>query len=227
MTNKKRTLLNTPRPFGTVRVRALAILHGPADITLQQSSAEGFYGWPLLNLEAQEGRKDRIESRIVYANLFDEEQATAVLRSVFWDGEAARTVYRQREQPFRLSLPARFVLVSVQQAREWLSQFDNASTVINDAIGEEDTVIIRRLRIERDYKSTVFEKVWQAQDKSHETLNQRWDQVWSYMTESLQTGPLISDADEDFWLARPWGRYDMKGWQPEQLAAASSNGLSR
>lgn len=224
MTSQKRALSNkTKLSYGLERVRAGGTLRGPANITLQQSSEKGFYGWPLLSLEAQEGRTDRIESRIIYANLFNEEQATAVLRSVYWDGEIARKAYRQKEQPFQLYLPARFVQMPTQQVREWLSQFDGASTIVNDAIGEDDTIIIRRLRIERDYKASVFEKIWQVQDESHAALNQRWNQVWQHMTESLskvESAIRISDVDEDFWLGRPWVRYDMEKWQPNQLAIA-------
>jgi len=216
----RKHMLAPPPQYGTVRVRAQAVLHGPANITVRQLCGEGFYGWPVLTLEAQASQADKVESRIVYANPFNEGQHVAVLRSVYWDGEAARKAYREQGQRLKLSMPARFVQIPADQVREWVSQFDGVGIVINDAVGESGTVDIRRLRIERDYKSSVFEKIWQMQDADHALLNRRWGHVWQHMTDALESKPLIPDPDEDFWLGRPWFVYDMQGYQPGQLAIA-------
>lgn len=90
----------------------------------------------------------------MYANLFDRTQEIAVVRAVYWDGEAMRKSLREqkdKKQAFRLKMAARSVQISHSRLEEWLTHLQGASVNVDDFCGDDRTVGIGRLRIERDY----------------------------------------------------------------------------
>jgi hypothetical protein len=202
-------------PFAAIRVEACAIWRGPKNIEVSDSEGVSFYGWPTLSLEVTTGQTDRVESRTMYANLFDDLQHFAILRAVNWDGRLIKKTVVEQGENFKLMLPARFVKIPVEWARTWLSEFDGMNVAINEVLSDDNTVDIRRLRIEQDYKTCVFEKIWQTHNSSYAPLNQKWDGVWRQMTGALTNEPLVTDFDEDFWFVNPEIVYDLQTYQPD------------
>ena len=202
--------------IATIRTEARAIWQGPIGIHMEYPDGELFYGWRTLSLEIRPQRADRLESRSVYANLFSEEQRFAVLRAAYWDGEAARKAIREGIK-FKGAMPARFIQLPVEQLRGWLSEFNEVSVRVNEINEDDNVTAIRRLRIERNYASCIFEKVWQMQDANHVSLNLKWDRVWSEMTDVLSKSENISDLREDFWFVKPTVRYNLDAYDPTLL----------
>jgi hypothetical protein len=203
--------------FSNVRIQAEAIWRGPKNLVIRDPASEPFYGWPHLCLEAKMSGTDRVEARSIYANLFDVSQPFAILRAVYWDGVSTRTAFRKSIKSFTLKLPARFVKIPIRKLKIWLSEFDGVNVALSGIDESNDDVeIIRRLRIEYDYMSCVFEKVWQIQDKNHSILNQKWQKLWTQTTKALVIEPLVTNFDEDFWFVLPKVKYDYKTYKPEQ-----------
>jgi len=204
--------------FGNVRLQASAIWRGPYNIVIEGSRGRYFYGWPILSLEARAYKTDRIESRSVYASLSRKSQRIVVLRAVTWDGKATReTIRRQGENlQFDLVMPAKYVGLPVKHLKAWLSQFDDVTVLANETCEDDDDLtIIRRLRIDKNYATCTFEKVWQSQAPRNTLLNQKWEYVWEQMTKALTTKPPITNFDEEFWFVNPEVKYDFEAYQPE------------
>lgn len=208
-------------PYGAVRVQASLIYGGPRNITVRDLGGEPFYGWATLSLGIRPGRADRLEARAVYANPHDTSQQVAVLRAVAWDGVAARNAVWRRDQEYRLTMPARFVQVPVEQVRTWLGDFEGISVALAPARDGGPGVPIRRLRIEWDYLAGIFERVWQVEDSHYASLNRRWNSVWAQMTTALEAASVITNLDEDFWeldIATTRDVYDYQAYAPRQFA---------
>jgi hypothetical protein len=217
------SMLSTPlSPGGHVGRQANIILQGPKSM-IWDPEIEGeppFWGWPVLSLETITATLPaRIESRSVYANLTDDTQPFAVLRAVYWNWDIAKKMIeeQQKEDIIRPTIPARFVKLQMIQLGEWLSVFNNISVTIDGSCVDDDEVPIRKLRIEQDYTSCIFEKVWQTQDVNHNPLNQKWDQVWQQMTEALKNGSHIFRLKEDYRLLKFEFNYDFEVYQPDQF----------
>jgi hypothetical protein len=207
-------LTDKPSIFSTIRVQAITILQGPRGI----ESSEGedkFYGWPILSLERSiSAPTDYIELRSVYANPYDTTQQIAILRAVSWNGESVRKLVRKQGHEFKLVIPVRFIKLPIEELKSWLSEFDGTRLTINiDYPG--NIANIKKLRIEQDYTSCIFEKVWQVQPVSRSKLDQSWNRVWIQMTEKLIGEPPVNDLDEDFWFKNADVMYDFQGYQPD------------
>lgn len=200
--------------FGSIRVRALAIWNGPHNIETS-FGANRFWGWRTLSLEVRSVGTDQVESRSVYADLLDEQQRFAIIRSVYWDGDAIRkAIYGG--QKVNLVLPARFVTISVELLSAWLAAFKDLTMQVFPAYEKNDKADIRKLRIELDYVSCIVEKVWATQDPSHSLLNEQWNLIWNQMTEALMHEPMLEQFDEDFWFSHPEVHYDFESYSSQR-----------
>ncbi len=214
---KKKSTKPTASPqtsFGTIRVNARAIWRGPLNLVVRNLNGEKFYGWPTLLLEIKLPQRDYVESRAVYANLYDKSQKSAILRAVAWDGATVRRTLREHPRDFRLALPARFVAIPVRRLAKWLDEFENLTIQVSHFESDELTNI-KRLRIERDYTSQIFEKVWQTRNPEHNFLNASWGHVWMQMTKVLASAASVNVPDEDFWFVNPEIRYDLENYQSD------------
>ena len=212
MTNIART--SPASAYGALRSQTSAILTGPKSLTLDK----GFYGWPCLTLQIQAGWEDRVESRIVYANLANQEQEIAILRAVFWDGEANKKAIRQGQPISTPTLAARFVVIQTSKLNEWLSSFADISVKAFDNFEteEDDRADIKKLKIVIDYKSSIFERVWQTSKDIYTNLNEPYAAVWSEMTDLLlQEKPYDGTINEDFWIGNPPVEYDFDAYNPD------------
>lgn len=183
-----------------MRGSALRFWEGAPSIDVRQQDGDLFYGWRALSLAGRYNWPLRIESRIVYANLFDPVQSIAVLRAVSWDYGIAHQAISELRESAPLVVPVRFVEVPVPHVREWLAKFKDLTVTAEQTEVHDETVPIRRLRIEWEYTSCVLEKIWQEQGPQHEPLLTAWSQVWEAMGNSLRTSPQleIPMIDEDF-----------------------------
>jgi hypothetical protein len=142
---------------------------------------------------------------------------------VQWDGETTKkTIKEDNSKNFELIMSARFILIPVKKLKDWLLEFDNLNILITESSGDKKAKI-RKLRIEANYNSSVFEKIWQAEDKNHQILNQKWDNVWLLMSEALSIEPVFSNFNEDFWLFNPIFRYNFQNYQPDKLLSLLHN----
>lgn len=213
------TSVMPPPPFAIARTQAEFIWEGPKDIVLDGATDEDrFYGWPVLSLEFRAGQVDQLEARSVYANPLDETQVFAILRAVYWDGIATRKALHRQGRTFELTLPARFVRIPLEHLHSWLSAFKGINVRLDALPGRDAHIPVRRLRIELNDKICAIEKVWQAADPEHTLLNQEWNQVWAAMTEALQSAPIVTTCDEDFWVYQPDVIYDLQMYEPARFS---------
>jgi hypothetical protein len=204
--------------FGHIGMQAQVILHGPKDITWDDGEKGGppFYGWSILSLRITNANlPSQFESRSVYANLYDKSQQFGVLRATSWDWKGTREAFREQGANFKLIMPARFVKLPIEQLNKWLLAFKDLKTTVDERCPVNSEVPIRGLRIERDYKACLFEKVWQNQSVKYAKLNEKWNQIWHQMTEALEVGPFIDHLNEDFWLNQLEVKYDFQAYQPK------------
>lgn len=200
--------------YGSVRAQASAIYTGPKSVEAVLND-QRFWGWPILSLEVRAAQIDSIESRSVYANLVNESQHVAILRAVYWDGQSAKkAIYDGR--PFTMVLPARFVIMPLKRLDLWLAEFADIVVSVSTKSEKDETVDIRKLRIELDYIASIFEKVWQVRDSAHAVLNKKWSGVWDQMTEQLKNGPALSDLSENFRFVIPEVRYEFNTFHPDR-----------
>jgi hypothetical protein len=209
--------------FSKVRLHAAAAYNGPHSITIRAKD-RSFYGWPTLVLELRSAKADRVESRTIYANLFDHTQEFAILRATFWDGVSSRKNFKEypefREHPekFPVVLPARFVKISTRRLRSWLFEINGMSVKVSGVNAIDSKVdVVRKIRVEQDYVACVFEKVWQAEDRNHAILNNKWRKIWTGFSRALKTAPIIDKFTENFGLAVPVFWYDFDNFQPDLL----------
>lgn len=214
MNGSKRQVPRTLQLYGDFRVQAQAIWNGPVDIESRSGDGEPFYGWRTLHLEARSAESDQLETRIVYANLLDISQHYVIMRAVHWNGGRIKASIKQTGSTPPLILPARFVKLPAEQLRSWLSEFDGLEVTIRTALPISQLGAIKRLRIEMDYKTCVFEEIWQTKNDHHILLDQKWAAVWEHMTEILQERSGILSYDEDFRFVQPEFIYDLEAYSP-------------
>lgn len=198
-------------------MQAQVILRGPENITWHSELKDepSFYGWPVLSFETVTATLPaQVESRSIYAHLYDKTQPFAILRAVFLDWKSTREAFREQGENFQLTLPARFIKLPIDRLNTWLSSFSNLKTSIDELCPYDSEVPIRKLRIERDYTACIFEKVWQNEDEDHAILNEKWDQVWEQMTETLAIEATMDYLREDFWLNQVEARYNYQAYKP-------------
>lgn len=183
-----------------MRSLAIRLWEGAPSIEVRQQEGDRFFGWSVLALAGRLNWPLRLESRIVYANLFDSEQHIAILRAVSWDYAVAHQAISELRDDAPLLVPVRFVHVPLAHVREWLAPFKDLTLTAEQTEVQDTTLPIRRLRIEWEYTSCVLEKIWQQQGPQHEALLTAWSQVWIAMGNALRTSPQveISTVDEDF-----------------------------
>lgn len=203
-----------------MRKNAFRSWEGPHSIEVRQPELDLFYGWSVLTLAGRYDWPFRIESRIVYANLFDTEQPIAVLRAVSWDYGIAHQAISELRESAPLAVPVRFVEVPLPHVREWLTKFKDLTVTAEQTEVHDETLPIRRLRIEWEYTSCVLEKIWKEQGPQHEPLLTAWSQVWVAMGNALRTSPQleISMIDEDFSAVHPdRSAYAPRDYDPDWL----------
>ncbi len=199
---------------------ALHLWEGARSIEMRQPGGDRFYGWSVLTLAGRFNWPLRIESRIVYANLFDPEQPIAVLRAVSWDYGIAHQAICELRENAPLAVPVRFVEVPVAHVREWLTLFKDLTVTAEQTIVDDATLPIRRLRIEWEYTSCILEKIWQEQGPQHQALLTAWSEVWAAMGHTLRTSPQLdmSMVDEDFSAVQPdRSAYVPRDYDPDWL----------
>jgi hypothetical protein len=202
-------------PYSRIRVRAYTTWRGPRDIVAQNINGETFYGWPVLSLEASSGQGDSIESRSVYANPYDSSQRSAILRAVIWNGARAKLLVRGTQEEPDWALPARFVIISRRQLMTWLSVFEGSSVHITSKPYDDFHAGIKRLRIEYNYQSQVFEVIWRRGSEQCRDIENRWTNIWRRMTLSLKRNVQTSELDEDYWVNANNLQYDFASYQPD------------
>lgn len=203
-----------------LREQALRLWEGAPSIALDDLDGEPFYGWNVLSLAARFDYPFRLESRIAYANLFDEEQPGAIVRAVTWDSRVTHRAISELRQHAPLVVPARFVRVPVESVREWLAVFKDLTITMEQTLVEDTTVPIRRVRLEWEYTSCVWEKIWQDPGPQHATLVAAWTAAWERMGDALRTHPQLEAAtiNEDFDVTMPdRSVYDASGYDPAWL----------
>ncbi|HEU5376802.1 MAG TPA: hypothetical protein VFV38_15305, partial [Ktedonobacteraceae bacterium] len=78
-----------------------------------------------------------------------------------------------------------------------------------------DGLPICSLRIETDYVSNAFERVWQVLPGEQSELLRAWREVWHEMGDVLQGAPSLTDIEESFPSVE--GRpevYDLQAYEP-------------
>lgn len=219
MTSSVRFPTSPKASFGKVRVRAQAVWRGPNFIYWKPVDDDTtYYGWPVLALEANRASTDHVESRQVYANIYSDYQAYALLRAVYWNGEAARKcIHATRAEDFQLVMPAAFVLLPARQLEVWISRLSGLRVSLSS--GEDDfSVDIRNLCVQLNYEVGIFEKAWMTKDQHHVELNQLWDEIWTEMTEILTKEPAFTRFQETFWLRDIEFEYDFQSYEAGGLS---------
>lgn len=218
MNGSNRRQLHRPI-YGDIRVQAQAVWRGPEDIVIKDLAGTYFYGWSTLSLETKHATQDVLEARTVYANLFNGDQPEAVLRAVFWDGELMKRSILSHNQPSELVLPNRFVRIPIKRLQDWLAEFSSLSVPIDEVPRDDSTGSIRRLKIQREIITSMFEKIWQVHPITHASLEDAWDRVWTQMTEELGIAPTVpnEEVDEDFRFVTPIFTYDPANYRPNLL----------
>lgn len=207
--------------YGEMRDQAFPIWKGPGSLQAPALDGTSFYGWSVLSLAARFDYPVLLESRIVYAHLFDSEQQSAVLRAVAWDDRAAHRAILDQGQAAPLNMPVRFVRLPLSLLQHWLAAFKDLAITANQAVVEDTAVPIRRLRIEWEYTSCAIEKVWKGEAPEHAELLKVWTHVWQEMGEALGTAPQIAphEVSEVFRAVQPdTSVYQPQAYTPDWLA---------
>ena len=139
-----------------------------------------------------------LESRSVYGVVHNESEDLAILRAVYWNHATARELMKQGGFNYTFGMPARFVRVSADQLRDWISRFSGAAVPISPTWGRNVPESVRRLRIESDYYSSVLEVTWEDGAAAFEELGRRWETVWAEMTEVLRAAQVVTEISEEF-----------------------------
>ena len=200
-----------------VRRQVFSFWRGPRAIEASIDAKTQFWGWQTVSLDrrADHGLDPELESRSVYGVVHNESEDLAILRAVYWNHATERELMKQDGFNYTFGMPARFVKVSADQLRDWIGRFSGATVPISASWGRNIPDSVRRLRIESDYYSSVFESTWGGGAEAFEDLSQRWETVGHEMTGALQTAPVVTEISEEF--AHPEGtpRYDLKGYRPD------------
>lgn len=205
--------------YGEMREQVFPLWRGPGSITVRDLGGEPFYGWRVLLFAARLDWPLRIESRAVYAHLFDDTQKTAVLRAMSWDGSPARRSVEEQGQQAKLIVPVQFIQLPIERIHNWLSAFKDMSIVAEQTLTDDATIPIRTLRVEWEYTSCVVETVWRSQNARHAALQGAWQRVWEEMTHMLHTAPALPPAagvEEDFEIVpAETSAYDLQTYRPD------------
>lgn len=203
--------------YGTVRRTAYNLWRGSHYLTYRDS--EHFCGGHCvlrLAMRQRTSSDPQLEARAVYAYLASEEQTDAVLRAMSWDSKSV--VRKSRDDPppdAPFTIPAKFVRISIAQVQQWINVFDGLPTSLQVFSQEDDGLPICSLRIETDYVSNAFERVWQVLPGEQSELLSAWREVWREMGNILQGAPSLTDIEESF--PRVEGRpevYDLQAYEP-------------
>ncbi len=225
MTDYSITTSGKPTFGSVVGSPAHAILRGPMDLTEPSAIELGFYGWAALALQAQPAyNPPNGESRIVYVDLYAEDQSTAILRAVSLDWRKTRALFDSQGNDFHLVLPARFVWLDRELVLTWLAAFYGINVPIKNDFAEHDRSDIRQIRIVPDFQDAAFEKTWEIEDESYRPLTQVWTQVWAQMTDALETAPIVSAVEEDYGLVNVQPAYDFDAYRPRWFPMKSQLG---
>ena len=90
-------------PFSTVRLGAMNSWECPKYISWKDRD-ESYFGMLTLLLQRTAADADLIDTRSVYANLFDDSQDFAVLRATYWDGVKTRKIVKWVGNPSHISV---------------------------------------------------------------------------------------------------------------------------
>lgn len=203
--------------YGTVRKAAYALWHGP-DYLNDRDDPTLYGGHCTLRLAMRQGTTTHphLEVRAVYAHLEREGQPDAILRAMSWDSKSV--VRKSRDDPppdAPFTIPVKFVRVPLAQVWQWVRAFDGLQMSLQVFPLEDDGLPICSLRVETDYVSNAFEKVWQVFPGEQSELLNAWRQVWQEMGQILQASPSLTGIEESF--PHVEGRtevYDLQGYEP-------------
>lgn len=207
------------KQYAAARRQAKTIYRGPDNIVIpDENGGHAFYGWRILALEARWGGvQDIVESHVVYANLLNALQQTAILRTTLWDSNDIRRQIAASDVPYRLTLPARFVHVPTDVVRTWVTSFEDMRVPFSTRQDHAEDTIIKRVRIEWDYATTVWERMWRLDDASLHELDRNWADVWAAMAESAEGATAVTGMDEGFFQVPLDFAYDTEAYYPALL----------
>lgn len=188
--------------------------YGPRAVELDNLDDDSFYGWSVLSLGVRFAYPILLESRTVYAHLFEEDAVWAVLRAMSWDDRPAQRAIWTQGQSAPLNVPVRFVRLPLTQLHSWLKVFKDLPIIADQSLVKDSALPMRRLRIEWEYTSCVIEKVWRGAAPEHAALLQAWTHVWQEMGEALRVAPQIAphEVTELFDAVQP----DTSVYQPQE-----------
>ena len=184
------------RSWAKTRAQAISVWRGPRILTADTADGDLFYGWDVLALRVQLASKSEFESRIVYANLGDRQQPqlpVAMLRGVRFNTDMMRANLRDGGETDHLLIPARFVWITLKQAKDWITMFEELRVSVGEHNIHKTAADTRELRIDTNWTSQVFEKRWELRAGIMEELNANWKLTWNDMDVVLRTSMDIQD----------------------------------
>jgi hypothetical protein len=156
----------------------------------------------------------------VYAPLDSSPQDSALLRAVFFDRNVERKRFLAGNDLYQLELPARFVLIPLEQLQHWLRLFAGIEIVIGIKKSHQDTsAITRKLQIEWVSNSQSFGLTWVSSDLDRNFLNPLWNQVWLEMDNLLATSPVVHVLDERLFRSEIVPTYKLSEYLPTKLTS--------
>lgn len=198
-------------PFSKVRLGARYGWDGPKYVSWNDEG-ESYFGMLTILLQRIAADADLIDTRSVYANLFDDSQDYAVLRATYWDGVSTRKIVKAGDENYKPIIPAKFVQITMDQVRSWLHQITDVSVPSLRSWEEDLSFEVRRVRIEPDYRGKIVDFVWQSDDVKLEVMNQCWKAVWNEMSTVLSKGKSLIEFEEDFWIVEPRYEYELNNY---------------
>jgi len=210
--------IEMPRTMSMLaRQQVFSYWRGPRNIDAVINAAEQFHGWQTLALDVRmnHGLDPEFESRSVYGIIHNESEESAILRAVYWNQSTERRKMMQHGFNYVFGMPARFVRVSADQLRTWVTCFAGVSIFIDPTWGTDVPEPIRRLRIESDYYASILETTWATGAKADRELDQRWETVWEDMTKSLRSAPVVHVLQEKYPTVEGTPRYDLDAYRPD------------
>lgn len=206
-----------------VRRQIFSFWRGPRAIEATLDADIQVWGWQALALDMRvdHGLDPELESRSVYGIIHNESEDVAILRAVYWDHAAERERMKQHGFNYAFGMPARFVLVSADQLRNWVTRFAGTTVPIDPSWGRDVPESVRRLRIESDYCSSVLETTWRNGAEAYKELDRRWEAVWAEMSESLRSASVVMDIAEDFAHLEGTPRYNLHAYRPDAFGSQS------
>jgi hypothetical protein len=184
---------------GQARVRAFALWEGPQNVEVIRDGEIAFFGWNLLGLTARypsyPAKTLMLESRLVYANLFDETQAEVVVRGCWLDNEIILAPLQHQPSESPVAIPCRFVAVPREEIEALIGPIVGLTVPIGAVSDSNVELQVRKLLVRQDYTLCTFEKTWQSDDQSHELLNHTWNQAWAKLGMLLSEHPPLDSTD--------------------------------